>query len=66
MLKKDMIKTLQEKEESLWNRYYKNDELFGIESDLTKRYLHQWGIVNDLLNELGISPTRNGIEIKLD
>lgn len=58
MTKKEMIKTIQEKEASNWKDLEEWERLFGEKHDLTKRARCQWAVVYGLMDELGIAINR--------
>ena len=58
MTKKDMIEKIQEREASEWKNLREFENLLGEKNEHTKYYLHKWGTIYNLMEELGIETKR--------
>ena len=56
MTKKEMIKTLQQKEAELFLEMKQYEHMFGQESPQHKTKRSSWCVIYELMNEFGIKP----------
>ena len=59
MKKADMVKTIQEKEAEMFLEMRQYEWIFGPESDPHKRSRSRWGVIMDIMEELGIEKDLN-------
>ena len=56
MTKKEMIKVIQQKEAEAFLQVKVDENLFGMNSNITLRSRSDWAKINGLMEDLGIKP----------
>jgi hypothetical protein len=56
MTKKQMIEVIQQKEAELFLQVKVDENLFGMNSNITLRSRSDWAKINGLMEDLGIKP----------